>query len=107
MAELAAQHKALDLRGYHVEGLTLLADSFLLCSASSDPQLRAICRAVKDGMAEIGVRPLRSDGKPAEGWLVLDYGTIIFHVFRKEKREFYDLDGLWADAPEIDLGVEA
>jgi ribosome-associated protein len=106
IAELAAQRKAINLHAYNVHGLTVLADSLVLCSASSEPQMRAIFDSVKEGMKAIGVAPLHTEGTFNGGWLVMDYGHVIFHVFREEAREFYDLDGFWGDAPEIKLESE-
>ncbi|MBI4557053.1 MAG: ribosome silencing factor [Candidatus Hydrogenedentes bacterium] len=107
IAQFAADHKASDIKGYDVRGLTVVADSFVLCSASSEPQVRAIFNTVKAGMkSTVGKAPLRTEGTPSCGWLVMDYGSVIFHIFRVEAREFYDLDGLWADAPELDLDVD-
>jgi ribosome-associated protein len=103
---LAAKLKAKDIRVYDVRDLTVIADAFVLCSASSEPQLKAIFNAVKEGMREIGVAPLRTEGTFSGGWFVMDYGSIIFHIFREEAREFYDLDGLWGDAPRIRLEVD-
>ena len=99
----ADEHKAVDIRAYDVRGLTLVADVFVICGAASEPQVRAIFRAVTDSMAEAGVRALHTELTLKGGWSVLDYGDIIFHLFRAEARTFYDLDGLWADAPLIDL----
>ena len=104
---LAADHKAIDIRAYDVRGLTLIADVFLICSAASEPQLRAIFNGVKEGMKALGVGALHTEGRVHGGWLVMDYGNIVFHIFREEAREFYDLDGLWGDAPEVDLGLDA
>ncbi len=106
IAELAASKKALDLAACDVRGLTLIADSFVICSAGSEPQLKAIFSAVRDGMKEIGVAPLRTEGDFQGGWMLIDYGAVIFHVFRQAAREFYDLDGLWADAKPIALGLD-
>lgn len=106
IAALAAERKAVDVRAYDVRGLTLVADSFILCSARSEPQAKAIFKAVREGMRAIGVRSLRAEGTPADGWILIDFGDIVFHIFRAEAREFYDLDGLWADAPAIDLDLE-
>lgn len=106
IAELAAEHHAIDLRAYDLRGLTLIADSFVLCSASSEPHFKAIFNSVVEGMKGIGVVPLHREGALTGGWLVLDYGTVIFHIFREEARAFYDLDGLWGDAPQINLGVD-
>ncbi len=105
IGELAAERKAIDIRAYDVRGLTVIADAFVLCSATSEPQLRAIFNGVREGMKETGVAPLRSEGGFKGGWLVIDYGDAIVHIFRKEAREFYDLDGLWADAPQVELNL--
>lgn len=106
IADLAASKKAIDIAAFDVRGLTLIADSFVLCSANSEPQFKAIFNAVCDGMKEAGVRPLRTEGTFQGGWMLIDYGAIIFHVFRKTSREFYDLDGLWADAKPIALELD-
>lgn len=103
MAALAAEHKAFDIRAYDVRGLTLIADSFVVCSTSSEPQLKAVHNAVMEGMKEEGVRPLYTEGSLQGGWKVLDYGTVILHIFREEPRAFYDIDSLWSDAPRIPL----
>lgn len=105
IGELAADRKAIDIRAYDVRGLTVIADTFVLCSAASEPQLRAIFNGVREGMKETGVAPLRSEGGIKGGWLVIDYGDAIVHIFRQEAREFYDLDGLWADAPQVELNL--
>lgn len=105
IGELAADHKAMDIRAYDVRGLTVIADAFLLCSAASEPQLRAVFNAVRDGMKAAGISPLHAEGGFKGGWLVVDYGDVIVHIFREEAREFYDLDGLWADAPQVELNL--
>jgi ribosome-associated protein len=105
IGESAAERKAIDIRAYDVRGLTVIADAFVLCSAASEPQLRAIFNGVREGMKETGAAPLRSEGEFKGGWLVIDYGDVIVHIFRQEAREFYDLDGLWADAPQVELNL--
>lgn len=106
IADAALHHKAQDLRAYDVRGLTLIADAFVLCSASSEPQLKAIFSNVRKEMREVGRKALHAEGQPGDGWLVLDFGTVIFHVFKEEQRGFYDLDTLWGDAPEIALDLD-
>ena len=103
MASLAAEIRAIDLKALDVRGLTIVADCFVICSAASQPQFKAIYNAVKEGMKEIGVAPLHSEGELTGGWVILDYANIIFHIFREETREYYDLDGLWGDAPLLEL----
>jgi ribosome-associated protein len=109
IATLAADKKAADIKAYDVRGLTLIADTFVICTAHSTPQIKAVFNGVKDGMKEIGIPPLHSegaDGTFSSDWLLMDYGAILVHVFRDKSREFYDLDGMWADAKEIPLGLE-
>jgi ribosome-associated protein len=107
IASLAAEHKAADIRAYDVRGITLIADSFVLCTANSEPQMKAIFNAVRTGMREAGLKPLHVEGAASDGWIVLDYGSVICHVFRQTAREYYDLDGLWGDAEEIALDLES
>lgn len=106
IAELAATKKAQHIVARDVRGLTLIADSFVICSATSEPQLKAVFSTVVDGMKEVGVRPLRTEGTFQGGWMLIDYGTVIFHLFRPAAREFYDLDGLWGDAKPIPLDLD-
>lgn len=105
IAAIAADKKAANIKAFDVVGLTVIADAFVICTATSEPQMKAIFNAVREGMKEIGVAPLRTEGVVSGGWLLMDFGAILFHVFRQQAREFYDLDGMWADAAEIKLDV--
>lgn len=105
-ASLAADKKAEDIRGYDIHGMTVVADSFVLCTVGSEPQMKAVVSNVREGMREAGIRLLHEEGRTDGGWILLDFGSVILHVFRKEAREFYDLDGMWADAPAIPLDLE-
>lgn len=106
IAEAAAEYKAIDIRAYDLRGLTVIADTFVLCSADSEPQMRAIMNGVRARMRELGIRPLHAEGEITGGWLLLDYGDVVCHVFRREARAFFDLDGLWGDAPRIALDLD-
>ena len=105
IASIAFDFKAKDIAAYDVRGLTLVSDSFVMCSATSEPQFKAIMNGVRMGMKEIGVNPLHIEGTTQGGWILMDYGNIIFHIFREEAREYYDLDGLWGDAARIELDI--
>ncbi|MGD9711125.1 MAG: ribosome silencing factor [Thermomicrobiales bacterium] len=78
-----------------------LADFFLLCSGENERQLRAISEEIGDELAAAGIRPIRSEGTPQSGWIVLDYGEVVTHIFSSELRDFYRLEQLWADAPRV------
>ncbi len=106
IASIAQSFRAKNILGYDVRGLTVIADCFLMCSVTSEPQLKAVYNGVRDGMKEIGVGPLHTEGEISGNWLLLDYGVIIFHVFRERAYEFYDLGGLWGDAPLLDLDLD-
>ena len=106
IADTIAGYKAPIIKAYDMRGLTLLADCFIMCSATSDPQIKAIFNGVKDEMREVGLRPYHEEGEFKGNWLVLDYGDILVHIFRAEAYEFYDLESLWGDAAEIDLQLE-
>jgi len=106
IGSILAARKSMDIRAYDLRELTLVADCFILASAASAPQFKAILHSVKDEMKEGGVSPYRIEGDVSGSWLVIDYGSVVVHIFREEARGFYDLDGLWADAPEIDLDLD-
>ncbi|HOQ89539.1 MAG TPA: ribosome silencing factor [Candidatus Hydrogenedentes bacterium] len=101
LRDIVADKKARDLKIYDVRNLTLLTDVFVLCSVTSEPQMRAVTSAAREEMKEAGYSMLRLEGTHRSGWVVVDFGDVIFHIFREAAREFYDLDRLWADAPEI------
>ncbi len=105
-AVLADEKKAEDIRAYDVTGLTVVADSFVICSVNNEPHMKAVVSNVRNGMKEAGVGARTEEGRFDGGWVLVDFGSVILHVFRKEARAFYDLDGLWADAPTFDLDLE-
>lgn len=105
-AEAASDVKATDIVAYDVRGLTLIADCFVVCTANSEPQMRAVCTRIQDRLRETGSKPLHVEGESDSGWIVMDYGSVIVHVFKKQARGFYDLDGLWGDAPRFDLNLD-
>lgn len=103
VADAVDEKKAGDVRAFDVRGLTLIADAFVLCTAASEPQLKAVSNAARETLREAGYAVLRVEGDHRCGWLIVDFGDVILHVFRAQAREFYDLDRMWADAPEIPL----
>ncbi len=96
-------HKGDDLLALKVEGLTSIADYFLLATGTSATNVRSLADYAEEALAKEGKRPLRSEGYQAGEWITLDYGDVLIHVFRREIREFYDLERLWADAKRVDI----
>jgi ribosome-associated protein len=84
-----------------VEGLTVIADYFVICSANSDKQVKAVARAIEEKLSEQGIEPRRMAGMNDARWVLIDYADVIVHVFHKREREYYDLERLWADAEKI------
>ncbi len=102
-ARAALDKKALDLQVLDLQGISGVADFFLICSGSSTTQLEAIVEAVRHALKVEGVRPRHSEGTRESGWLLLDYGDIVMHIFLEETREFYALERLWGDAPLLSV----
>ncbi len=96
------EKKAADLSALKVDDLTVLTEYFLLATAKSSTHVRALADEVEFKLGEAGLEPHHIEGK-STGWVLLDYGSVIVHVFSRDSREFYNLDKMWADATEIDL----
>lgn len=93
--------KALDVVMLDVSGLTSLADAFIICSGRSNRQVTAIGEHIRTEMKREGVAPLSIEGLKDGHWILMDYGSVVIHVFYDPVRSFYDLEGLWAEAPRI------
>jgi len=93
--------KALDVVMLDVAGLTSLADTFIVCSGRSNRQVSAIAEYIRTDLKKSGLAPLSVEGLKEGHWVLMDYGHVVIHVFYDPVRSFYDLEGLWADAPRI------
>lgn len=103
-ASAAADKKAGDIVLLDMRGVSDFTDFFLICSGSSEPQLKAISSAIREKTRdEIDRRPSAADGFPASQWIVIDYGDVICHIFLESRRGFYDLEGLWSDAKQLKI----
>lgn len=99
IAKLALEKMAEKVVILNIAKLSSIADYLLICSAQSERQVHAIAAAVEDGLKKKGVRPIGTEGAREGRWALVDYGDVIAHVFFEPVREFYDLEGLWAEAP--------
>ena len=95
--------KARDIKLLKTDDLTVLADYFVICTAGSTTQIKTLADEVDKVMSEAGEPPLRREGYRSGGWVLLDFGCVIVHLFMEETREFYNLERLWSDAQEIDI----
>jgi ribosome-associated protein len=101
IAKAALDKKAEDVMVLDVRGLTGYADYFVLMTADSDRQASAIADYVEEAMKTAGVSKVGVEGYETGRWILMDYGEVVAHVMSRESRGFYDLEGLWADAPRF------
>ncbi len=101
IADIIAETPAADTRVIDIHEHSSVADVFVICSGENERQLRAIYRAIIDQMGEAGTEPIRTEGDTTSGWMLLDFGDVVVHVFDKDLREFYDLEGRWENAPVL------
>jgi ribosome-associated protein len=101
-AELASNKKAEDIVVLDLRGISSFTDFFVICSGTSEPQLKAIANEIETRVREDhSLRPVSVDGFPASQWMVLDYLQVVVHIFHRAKRAFYSLEDLWGDAPVL------
>ena len=98
VAEAAQDRRARDVVLLDVAGLTAFADAFVICTGTSDRHVRAVADAVVERGRALGQRPIGIEGYDQANWVLIDLNDVVVHVFRRETREEYDLERLWADA---------
>jgi ribosome-associated protein len=102
IVDLASDKQASEIVLLDIRGVSLIADYFVICTAGSERQAAAILKDLSDKLLEeFGRKPLHSEGKPDSGWVLLDYGDVIMHIFSPAQRAFYNLEQLWAAATPI------
>src|SRR5438067_4713216 len=102
IVDLASDKQASDIALLDIRGISLIADYFVICTAGSERQASAILKDMGEKLLEEFERkPLHTEGKPDSGWVLLDYGDVIVHVFSPTQRTFYNLEQLWATATPI------
>ncbi len=100
-ANIAVDRKADDVLILDVAPLTTVADCFVIASAPTRIQTKDIAQKIEDGLETLGVGKLRVQGRDEGGWILLDYGSVVVHVFLRQEREFYDLEGRWSAAKVV------
>ena len=93
--------KGKGIKVLRIDDLTVIADYFVIATGSSTTQVKALAGEVEYALGQTGVKPLRVEGFDSGGWILLDYNTVIVHIFQPSTRDFYSLERLWADAQEI------
>jgi ribosome-associated protein len=86
-----------------VQHVSSVTDYFLVCSGRSAPHVKTIAEAIRDELKSDGVRPMHAEGQAESGWVLLDYGDVLMHVFLEDTRAYYALERLWGDAPSLSV----
>ncbi len=102
----ALEKKAKDLVILNVKELSAFADYFIICSGTSDRQVRAVAAAIQENLKKTDILPLGIEGEAAGQWVLMDYDDVIIHIFLDHVRNFYDLERLWSEAPRMDVPDE-
>ncbi len=100
-AQAAADKKAEDIVILDVSKQLMITDHFLICSGNTERQVRTIADEIGRKLLETGLKPFRREGEREGRWVLLDYIDFVVHVFKKEDRDYYDLERLWSDAGRI------
>ncbi len=101
ITSLIFNKKGFDVHILDLRKVTTMSDYFVICSADSDTQVRAIADEVDKTLRDEGIKSWHREGYKALSWVLLDYVDVVVHVFKKDAREFYNLEKLWGDAPVI------
>jgi ribosome-associated protein len=102
-ALVADSRKAHDIVVLDVESLSSVADRFLICSGTSDRQIKAIADAIREELSQQGEKPLAVEGYEQGTWILIDCADLILHIFDDETRDFYNLEHLWQSAPRLEV----
>ena len=97
------EKKGIDIKLLKIDRVSSLADYFLICTGTSNTHVKTLCDYAEFTLENLGETMLSREGHRGNAWELLDYGTIVVHVFTEEAREFYSLERLWADAEIVDI----
>lgn len=99
--EALEEKKGEDIQVIEIKDISIIADYFIIANGSNTPQVEALVDSVQDKLGRQGYEPLRVEGIKSAGWILMDYGDVIVHVFSKEDRLFYNLERIWRDGKVI------
>ncbi|MCI2254472.1 ribosome silencing factor [Domibacillus sp. 8LH] len=103
VTKAADDKRAENITALNMEGISPVADYFVICHGNSDKQVQAIAREVKEKAEELGFDIRRMEGFDEARWVLIDIGDVVVHVFHREERVYYNLERLWGDAPHVDV----
>ena len=106
VANIILTKKGYDIKILNLKNLSSVSDYFLICSADSDVQVKAIADEIDKKLSKQGIKCYHKEGFESLNWVLLDYFDVIVHIFKEESRIYYNLEKLWGDAPVIDIADE-
>ena len=101
-AKILDKRKAFDIKAIEITDCTIIADYFVLATATSTTHVKSLAGELEDKLEEQGAKVHHIEGR-ASGWILLDYSGVVIHIFTEDQREYYNLERLWEDGKEIDL----
>jgi ribosome-associated protein len=101
IVDVASDKKAADIVLLRTSEVTSMADYFVIASGRSDRQVQALSQAIVDELRDEGIKPLGIEGRGGARWVLIDYGSVIVHLFAPEEREYYGLERLWSKAAQV------
>ena len=105
--QAADDKRAEDIVVLNMQGISLLADYFVICEGNSERQVEAISREMIEKAREEGIDVKRVEGLESSRWVLVDMGDVVAHVFHKDERAYYNLERLWGDAPQLHVDAPA
>ncbi|OES44306.1 ribosome silencing factor [Domibacillus iocasae] len=103
VTKAADDKRAENITALNMDGISPIADYFVICHGNSDKQVQAIAREVKEKAEELGMEIKRMEGFDEARWVLIDIGDVVVHVFHRDERVYYNLERLWGDAPHVDV----
>jgi len=101
IVDVASDKKASDIVLLRTAEITSMADYFVIASGRSETQVQALSKAIVDELRDEGIKPIGVEGRSSARWVLLDYGSVIVHLFAPEEREYYGLERLWSEAIQV------
>ncbi len=101
IVDLASDKKGVDILMLRTSEVTTMADYFVICSGRSDRQVQALAGGIVDSLRDEGIKPMGVEGQASARWVLIDYGSVIVHVFAADEREYYGLERLWSGATQV------
>jgi len=106
IVSLVLEKKGYDVKILDIKNLSSIADFFVICSAGSEPQVKAIADNVDKSLADEGIKCYHKEGFDSLNWVLLDYFDVVVHIFKEDSRSFYNLEKLWGDAPVFEVAED-